>query len=379
MSGTGAGATVRGRLLTLVLAALTALGVVLIPAASASAAPRAAAENRVRVHPADSILIVGLHGSVSAGGRRVRDPSQLNLAVVGCVPLNYTDPTGHYACGNEDVQRGCTEPNARREQRRNAEIQEVRYAQGLAQQALVEQLAKRFTRAFNDFHAVYGGKVSCQWDSTSGYYGSPTCDLGQAYKAWACGLQTSGHPVSGIAWKIWNDCQLTWDPPLRDAPVANGLIGGLVGGFGAKLIVSGGRAIAGSVASAFGDASSGAGLGAAAARVLAGDSSGSLLAQLSDDTGAINLGKFVARRTLRNLGVSDEQFAAANSAIGRATASTDISVDMQDGNVIVRLSRPGADGFQVIQSVIGPDGAKSVVQLAYDSAGNLVHYDPKTP
>jgi hypothetical protein len=30
-------------------------------------------------------------------------------------------------------------------------------------------------------------------------------------------------------------------------------------------------------------------------------------------------------------------------------------------------------------TTVRPAGTKSVVQLAYDSAGNLVHYDPKSP
>jgi hypothetical protein len=98
-----------------------------------------------------------------------------------------------------------------------------------------------------------------------------------------------------------------------------------------------------------------------------------------DDAGAINIGKFAARQTLSGFGLPEEQFAAANSAIARATASTDISVELQGSNVIVRLTRPGFDGYQVVESIVGPDGSKSVVQLAYNSEGQLVHYDPKTP
>ncbi len=112
--------------------------------------------------------------------------------------------------------------------------------------------------------------------------------------------------------------------------------------------------------------------------VAAEDGSG-VLARLADETGAINFGKLAARKTLSGLDITSEQLVAANRAIGRATASTDIGVRTEGANVVVRLSRPGAIGSQVIESVITPTGEKSVVQLAYDQAGNLVHYDPKTP
>ncbi len=119
-----------------------------------------------------------------------------------------------------------------------------------------------------------------------------------------------------------------------------------------------------------------------AVRGLAGaavDEGAGLASRLADETGSINFGKLAARRTLAGLDVTPEQLAAANRAIGRATASTDISVVTQGQNVVVRLTRPGAFGRQVIESVITPSGEKSVVQLGYDAQGNLEHYDPKTP
>lgn len=119
-----------------------------------------------------------------------------------------------------------------------------------------------------------------------------------------------------------------------------------------------------------------------AVRGLAGaavDEGAGLASRLADETGSINFGKLAARRTLAGLDVTPEQLAAANRAIGRATASTDISVVTQGQNVVVRLTRPGAFGRQVVESVITPSGEKSVVQLGYDAQGNLEHYDPKTP
>jgi hypothetical protein len=45
----------------------------------------------------------------------------------------------------------------------------------------------------------------------------------------------------------------------------------------------------------------------------------------------------------------------------------------------MRISTPGMDGLQVMTSVIDREGRKSVTQIAFDAAGRLVHYDPKTP
>jgi hypothetical protein len=73
------------------------------------------------------------------------------------------------------------------------------------------------------------------------------------------------------------------------------------------------------------------------------------------------------------------QEAAVLRAIARATTSSTIGITQEaDGGVVVRISRAGRVGFQVIESVVTPDGMKTVVQLAYDSVGRLVHHDPKT-
>lgn len=68
---------------------------------------------------------------------------------------------------------------------------------------------------------------------------------------------------------------------------------------------------------------------------------------------------------------------AANRSIGRATSSSAINVGRYGDRVVVQITRPGADGYQLIETVIAPDETRTVVQMAYDSAGRLVHYDPK--
>lgn len=108
-------------------------------------------------------------------------------------------------------------------------------------------------------------------------------------------------------------------------------------------------------------------------------SAGGLFGRLADETGTINLGKLAARTTLSGLDTTPEQLASANRAISRATASSEIDVSMTGDDVVVRITRPGVDGRQVMENVVAPDGQKSVTQLAYDESGALVHYDPKSP
>lgn len=73
------------------------------------------------------------------------------------------------------------------------------------------------------------------------------------------------------------------------------------------------------------------------------------------------------------------QRAAANRAIGRATTSSTVDVARQGDDIVVRVARPGRDGYQLIEHVVSPDGSKRVVQYAYDSSGRLVHLDLKSP
>ena len=78
-------------------------------------------------------------------------------------------------------------------------------------------------------------------------------------------------------------------------------------------------------------------------------------------------------------GATPEQIAAANRAIGRGTSTSTYNVGTFGERVVVQVQRPGANGYQVVETVVSPDGSKFVVQKAYDAAGQLVHYDPKTP
>lgn len=67
------------------LAALAAVAALLLPAAPASAASVPAAGNGVGAITTETIFTVGVHESVSAGGHRVRGPSQLQLVSGHCV------------------------------------------------------------------------------------------------------------------------------------------------------------------------------------------------------------------------------------------------------------------------------------------------------
>jgi RHS repeat-associated protein len=89
------------------------------------------------------------------------------------------------------------------------------------------------------------------------------------------------------------------------------------------------------------------------------------------------LGKKAAKDLIQKLGLSEAQEAAALSAISRATTTTGIDISTTSGELTVSLSRPGANGFQTIKSTISVNGSKTVVQEAYDAAGNLVHLHPK--
>lgn len=85
-----------------------------------------------------------------------------------------------------------------------------------------------------------------------------------------------------------------------------------------------------------------------------------------------------ARAALEALNLPAAQAKAAARTIGRATGSEEIEVVIMDGgDLLVRRSRPGRVGKQVLEDTIAPDGKKQVVQKAYDDAGNLTHLDPK--
>jgi RHS repeat-associated protein len=87
--------------------------------------------------------------------------------------------------------------------------------------------------------------------------------------------------------------------------------------------------------------------------------------------------KAAAREEIGRMAVSEAAKAAARSAVSRATTKSTIDVVREGSTLIVRVLRPGRNGHQVIESVIKSDGTKTVVQKAFDAAGNLVHYHPK--
>lgn len=88
--------------------------------------------------------------------------------------------------------------------------------------------------------------------------------------------------------------------------------------------------------------------------------------------------KVEARHFIDGLALSAPQAGAAYRTIARATTAENIEVQvLASGELLVTRSRPGHIGRQVFEDTIRPDGAKQVVQKAYDDAGNLLHHDPK--
>jgi RHS repeat-associated protein len=87
--------------------------------------------------------------------------------------------------------------------------------------------------------------------------------------------------------------------------------------------------------------------------------------------------KSAARTALSELGLTGVQETAARSAISRATSKSTIDLIRQEsGELIVNITRAGKNGFQVMQSVISPNGAKKVTQFTVDEAGKILA-DPK--
>lgn len=85
---------------------------------------------------------------------------------------------------------------------------------------------------------------------------------------------------------------------------------------------------------------------------------------------------------LDSLGLKPAQAANVARALDRAGNSATVTVEtLADGSVRVTTSVPGrAGGLANYSKVIDASGQTvpgSVVQSAYDPAGNLVHYDPK--
>ncbi len=88
--------------------------------------------------------------------------------------------------------------------------------------------------------------------------------------------------------------------------------------------------------------------------------------------------KAEALQIVSGMGLPAAQARVVQRAINRATSSETIDIaPASSGEVIVRRSRAGKTGRQVFQITVQPNGDHEVVQLAYDDAGKLIHYDPK--
>ena len=87
--------------------------------------------------------------------------------------------------------------------------------------------------------------------------------------------------------------------------------------------------------------------------------------------------KAEARVALASYGLPIAQAAAVRTAVVRANGASTVKVTQFGADVLVQIFRPGRNGFQVMESLVSPNGVKTVVQRAYDAAGRLVHFDPK--
>ncbi|HZQ21448.1 MAG TPA: RHS repeat-associated core domain-containing protein [Terriglobales bacterium] len=91
--------------------------------------------------------------------------------------------------------------------------------------------------------------------------------------------------------------------------------------------------------------------------------------------------KSAVKQALEDAAISDGQKAAVKSALDRAASTAKVKLEqLADGSLRITTERAGRNGFQAIEKVVDASGTtKSVVQKAFDSAGNLVHVDPKFP
>jgi hypothetical protein len=84
-----------------------------------------------------------------------------------------------------------------------------------------------------------------------------------------------------------------------------------------------------------------------------------------------------ARNAASQMGLNKAQEGTVKRAIKEATSKNTINISRSGENVIVKVYRPGRNGYQIIEHNVQPSGIRDVVQKAYDEAGNLVHYHPK--
>jgi hypothetical protein len=88
--------------------------------------------------------------------------------------------------------------------------------------------------------------------------------------------------------------------------------------------------------------------------------------------------KSEARQFIDASALPQSQAAAARRTINQATNAEPIEIIAQSsGDLLIKRSRPGRIGYQVLEDTISMDGSKRVVQKADDNAGNLTHDDPK--
>lgn len=86
------------------------------------------------------------------------------------------------------------------------------------------------------------------------------------------------------------------------------------------------------------------------------------------------LAKSAAMKAVEALPVSEAAKQAAKRAVQRASGSN-ATIDIittEAGDVIVKVTRPGFDGYQVMENYIKADGTKSVFKRAVDSTGKVV-------
>jgi RHS repeat-associated protein len=84
-----------------------------------------------------------------------------------------------------------------------------------------------------------------------------------------------------------------------------------------------------------------------------------------------------ARQVVDQMNLPEVQQNAARKAISKATRAFTIVVERAGKTITVRLIRPGWDGHEEFIYTISETGGKSVIQIAIDHNGNLVHFDPK--
>ncbi|MBI5622683.1 MAG: DUF4926 domain-containing protein [Elusimicrobia bacterium] len=87
--------------------------------------------------------------------------------------------------------------------------------------------------------------------------------------------------------------------------------------------------------------------------------------------------KVEARGIISRMGLPPAQARSAISAISRGTTSSNFRIAKDAEDVVIQIARKGRDGHQIFEYRISQTGEKNVTQMAYDGAGDLVHFHPK--